>query len=72
MSCQPGAMGAGRWLTKKEGASLMLVIQAVAFFLSFLGISWLISDEPSMLLAFVGTAVVIGLTRLLNGRWRLF
>lgn len=58
---------------RQEGASdVKLAIQVVVFFLSFLAVSWLIDGEASVLMALIGTAAVMGITRLLTGRWGLF
>lgn len=51
---------------------MKIAIQLVVFFLSFLVVWWLIDGEASVLAALIGTAVAMGMTRLLNGRWGLF
>lgn len=51
---------------------MRLAFQIAVFLLAFLGVSWLIDGEPSVLIALVSTVALLGITRLFKGRWELF
>lgn len=51
---------------------MSLVLQIVVFFLAWLGVWWLIEGEISIIAALIGTAVAMGITRLINGKWGVF